>query len=76
MCKEISGILYDTANSTIDKKFTCGVPGDPYGYEETLYITADGHYFIYTYGGERSRYPFEEITPIAREDVRGWVLSH
>lgn len=76
MCKEIDHILYDTVSSTVDKKFTFGIPGDPDGYEETLYITNDGKYFIYTYGGPLSKYPVENITPIAREDVKNWMLSH
>ncbi len=75
MCKEIDGVSYDTATSTIDKKFTYGVPGDPYGYEETLYITNDGRYFIYTNGGCKSKYPKENVVPIAREDVKSWMLS-
>lgn len=76
MCREISGVLYNTAEATVDKKFTYGAPGDPCGYEETLYITSDGHYFIYTNGGEKSKYPTEQITPIPREDVLGWIMSH
>ncbi len=76
MRKEIDGVTYDTYFATIDKKFTYGAPGDPYGYEETLYITGDGKYFVYTYGGAHSKYPTENIFPISREDVRGWILSH
>ena len=76
MVKEINGVLYDTLTSTIDKKFTYGVPGDPYGFEETLYITNDGKYFVYTNGGTSSKYPFENIVPIARENVKNWMLSH
>lgn len=76
MVKEIDGVCYDTAVSTIDKKFTYGVPGDPSGYEETLYITNDGRYFVYTYGGSNSKYPRENIIPIPREDVKHWMLSH
>jgi hypothetical protein len=76
MCKEIDKILYDTASSTVDKKFTYGRPGDPDGYEETLYITNGGRYFIYTYGGPLSKYPSENITPIARDDVKNWIMSH
>ena len=34
MRKEIEGVAYDTSNSTVDKKFTYGVPGDPCGYED------------------------------------------
>lgn len=73
--KEINGIVYDTETATIDKKFTCGAPGDPYGYEETLYITNDGKFFVYTYGGVKSKYPHENIVPIEREDVKNWMLS-
>ena len=76
MRKVIDGTAYDTLNSTLDKKFTFGAPGDATGYEETLYITFDGKYFIYTNGGSQSKYPREDITPIAREQVRDWVMSH
>lgn len=76
MRKEIDGVIYDTQTATVDKKFTYGVPGDPHGYEETLYITGDGRYFVYTYGGNRSKYPAENIIPIAREHVKDWMMSH
>lgn len=76
MRKEADGVVYDTQNSTVDKKFTYGVPGDPCGYEETLYITSDGKYFVYTYGGAQSKYPAENIIPIERENVKKWMLSH
>lgn len=75
MRKEFDGVVYDTNLSVIDKKFTYGAPGDPSGYEETLYITSDGRYFIYTYGGLNSKYPAENIIPISREDVKSWMLS-
>lgn len=75
MYREIDGLIYDTATSTVDKKFTYGAPGEPSGYEETLYITNDGRYFIYTYGGLNSKYPEENITPISREEVKSWMLS-
>ncbi len=75
MLKEIDGVVYDTASATTDKKFTHGVPGDPDGYEETLYITNDGRYFIYTNGGKNSKYPKEDITPISRDEVKSWMLS-
>ncbi len=76
MTATINGCIYDTGRATMDKKFTYGAPGDPYGYEETLYITSDGKYFIYTNGGKYSPHPHETITPIAREQVKDWVLSH
>ena len=76
MKKIIDGATYDTQSSTLDKKFTYGAPGDATGYEETLYITSDGRYFIYTNGGTKSKYPHEDITPIEREQVREWIMSH
>lgn len=76
MIKTVDGTTYDTQTATIDKKFTCGAPGDPTGYEETLYIADSGRYFIYTNGGAQSRYPSEDITPINRENVKEWLLSH
>lgn len=76
MRKIIGGVVYDTQSASIDKKFTFGAPGDACGYEETLYITLDGKYFIYTNGGARSRYPHEDILPIEREQVKDWILSH
>ena len=76
MQKVIDGVVYDTLTATVDKKFTSGVPGDPEGYEETLYITPDGKYFVYTYGGVNSKYPEEGIVPIEREEVKNWILSH
>ena len=75
MCIELNNIIYDTASSTVDKKFTFGKPGDPDGYEETLYITNEGKYFIYTNGGRLSKYRTENIVPIEREHVKEWLLS-
>jgi hypothetical protein len=75
MRKEIEGVVYDTQNAVIDKKFTYRPQGDPSRYEETLYVTDDGRHFIYCNGGAASRYPDEKIVPIRREDVRRWVLA-
>ncbi len=76
MRKEIDGVVYDTACSTVDKKFTYGAYGADNGYEETLYITGEGQYFIYTNGGKNSKYPSENIVPIEHGKVRDWIMSH
>lgn len=76
MRKEISGVVYDTQTSSINKKFTFGAPGDPFGYEETLYVTPEGKYFVYTFGGKNSKFPDEGIFPIERERVKDWMMSH
>lgn len=75
MLKVIDGQVYDTATATVDKKFTYGAPGDPSGYEETLYITDDGRFFVYTFGGINSKYPKEDIKPIQRDELKDWILS-
>ena len=75
MRKVIDDVIYDTLTATVDKKFTFGAPGDPSGYEETLYVTKDGKFFVYTYGGKKSKYPEEAIMPIEREHLKEWMLS-
>lgn len=69
MKKIICGAEYDTATSTVVKKVTNGYFGDPAGYEETLYVTADGKYFLYTNGGEESKYPTEKITRVSKKNA-------
>ena len=76
MRKVINGVVYDTANSTVDKKFTFGAYGSDCGYEETLYITGEGEYFIYTNGGKDSKYPAADIFPIEHAQVKDWIMSH
>ena len=58
---------YDTETSEIVKKVTFGEFGDTNGYEETLYITADGYYFLYVNGGVDSIHPEEKITRKSKE---------
>ena len=72
MKKIICGTEYDTAASTVVKKVTNGYYGDPAGYEETLYVTADGKYFLYTNGGEESKYPKEAITRMSAAKAEEW----
>ena len=76
MKKTIRGIEYDTETATLVKKNAHGAFGDPAGYEETLYATEDGRYFVYTNGGETSPYPVEKISCIAKAKVDAWLESH
>ena len=76
MKKIICKYEYDTDKAVIIKKNTTGVFGDPAGYEETLYQTADGKYFIYVNGGSESVYPKEDIKRIAKDRVDAWIESH
>ena len=73
MKKIICGAEYDTEASTIVKKVTEGCFGDSCGYEETLYVTADGKYFLYTNGGADSKYPTEGIKRMSKKAADAWL---
>ena len=75
MQKIICKKLYDTETSTIVKKNVFGAFGDPAGYEETLYVTQDGCYFLYTNGGEESKYPVEKITRMSKKNADAFILG-
>ena len=67
---------YDTETATLIKKYVCGFLGDPTGYEETLYQTPGGLYFLYVKGGESSPYPSEDIVRLAKTKVDEWMETH
>lgn len=73
MKKVICKKTYDTEESVIIKKVTYGVWGDPNGYEETLYQTQDGLFFLYVNGGETSKHPKEGITRMSKEKAEKWL---
>ncbi|MBQ2793515.1 MAG: hypothetical protein IKL79_05325 [Clostridia bacterium] len=76
MKKIICGTEYDTAASTVVKKYTEGYYGDPAGFEETLYVTADGKYFLYTNGGADSKYPTESIKRMGKAKAEEFLAAH
>ena len=76
MKKIICGKEYDTAASTEVKKLTYGSFGDADGYEETLYQTESGSYFLYLNGGERSKYPKEDIKRLSRANAERWLSEN
>ncbi len=61
MKKVTKTATYDTETATLVKKVTVGAWGDPAGYEETLYVTEEGKYFLYVNGGADSKYAKEDI---------------
>lgn len=67
---------YDTETATLIKKYTYGYYGDPAGYEEILFQTPAGLYFLYVRGGEASQYPQEDIVRLAKTKVNEWVETH
>ncbi len=67
---------YDTTTATFIKKYTYSYFGDPEGYEEVLYQTPEGLYFLYVYGGASSPYPAEDILRLAKAKVERWLEDH
>ena len=67
---------YDTETASLIKQYTAGAYGDPAGFEETLYQTPDGLYFVYVCGGAESPYPTEDIQRVAKTKVKEWLETH
>ncbi len=67
---------YDTETAVLIKKCTHGFYGDPAGYEEILFQTPSGLYFIYVRGGADSPYPEENILRLAKTKVNAWLEEH
>ena len=76
MQKIINKKLYDTESASLIKRYTNGYYGTPDGYEESLYQTKDGFYFLYVNGGPQSPYPKEDIIRIGKAKVQNWIDSH
>ena len=76
MKKTICKREYDTETAALIQKHTVGSFGDPAGYEETLYQTPEGLYFLYVCGGSASPYAEEDIQRLAKTKVKAWTESH
>ena len=76
MKKIISKREYDTEIATLIKSYSFGTYGDPNGYEEDLYQTPEGLYFLHVGGGETSPYPAEDILRMAKTKVKAWLDTH
>lgn len=76
MRKTIGKAVYDTATATEVKRVTHGYYGDPAGYEEVLYQTPKGSYFIYGIGGPDSKYPTETIKSLCKNKVQAWIENN
>ena len=76
MRKIIGKREYSTQKAVLIKKFTYSYFGDPAGYEESLYQTPDGLYFLYVKGGEDSIHPQENIIRLGKNKVNEWLKNH
>ena len=73
MKKVICKVEYDTTSAELVKKNSFGTFGDPAGYEESLYKTADGKFFLYVNGGEESPYKEENIKRMSAAKAEEWL---
>ena len=76
MQKIICKKLYDTETAALIFKKTVGAFGDPAGYEESLYKTPEGGYFLYVSGGEASPHPAEAITRLSEKKAEEWLAAN
>lgn len=76
MVKTIRNKIYDTENSTLVKKVCVGAYGDPAGYEQCLFQTSDGFYFLYTNGGVESEYAEEKIACMSKVKAAEWLENN
>jgi hypothetical protein len=76
MKKVICKVEYDTENAELIAKFTSGNFGDADGYEESLYKTESGKFFLYVNGGEESPYKKEDIKRLAAAKADEWLNAH
>jgi len=72
MKKIICKVEYDTENAKLIAKYTNGNFGDSEGYEESLYETNDGKFFLYVNGGSDSIYPEENIKRMSASKAEEW----
>lgn len=75
MKKTICKVEYDTATATLIEKRAFGVFGDPAGYEESLYRTEGGKFFLYTNGGAESPYKKEDIKRMSAVKADEWLAA-
>jgi len=68
----ISKTVYDTEKAALIAQNAVGAFGDKDGYEESLYQTEDGKFFLYTFGGTESKYPEEKITRMSAAKAEEW----
>lgn len=73
MKKIICKVEYDTENAELMRKKTFGNFGEDNGYEESLFKTPDGKYFLYVNGGQDSPYKKEDIKRMSAEKANEWL---
>ena len=73
MKKIIANVEYDTEKAELVYKYTEGTVGDSSGFEECLFKTDGGKYFLYVNGGDKSKYPRENIKRMSAEKAEEFL---
>lgn len=76
MKKIVNKRTYNTNTATKIGTYCEGQFGDPAGYEESLYKTKKGQYFLHGIGGAESKYPEEDLVPVTKEEANAWYSAH
>lgn len=76
MKKVICKVEYDTEASELIAKHAVGAFGDDNGYEESLYQTKGGKFFLYTNGGKKSKYVTESIKRMSAATAQAWLAEN
>ena len=72
MEKIIRKNVYNTETAELVASRAFSYYGDPAGYEERLYLTPEGFYFLYGIGGEASPYPEPAIKAVSKSTAQLW----
>lgn len=75
MRQKLGKKIYDTDTAELIHVYTNGTWGDPAGYEERLYRTEDGFYFVWCNGGADSPYPAQRIKRIPKDAVSAYLCE-
>ncbi len=76
MVKTICKVTYDTEKDNLVKKVIVGYYGDPAGYEEILFVTEKGNYYLYANGGENSIHVGESIKRMSKANAEAWLEAN
>jgi len=72
MKKIINKVTYNTETSELLNSKAVGEFGEETGYEEKLYVTKKGSFFLHCIGGISSKYPEEQIIPLTKAEKTAW----
>ena len=76
MKKIIKKKTYNTDTANLEGHFCFGMYGQEDGYEEKLFKTKKGDWFLYGNGGPESKYTTETLIPLTEDEAQNWKKSN